>query len=122
MPWSWINSAPAGEVVIDPPTSVTASGDVRLYDGSNYGKSSILAVGKFPSGGLKARTLIKFNLSGISSSAAVLRATLNLSYYEAVNFGNGNWINRWVETRQVKKNWNALQATKDKRVTSPDTS
>jgi len=122
VPWSWLNAAPAGEIVIDPSTSAAASDDVRLYDGSNYGTSTILAVGKFPSGGFKARTLIKFNLSGIPSGATVLRSTMNLSYYEAVNFGGGTWVDRWIEARQVKKNWNELQATKDKRVTSPDTS
>jgi len=123
VPWSWINSAPAGDLIIDPTAPVTNSDDVRLYDTANYGSNTILAAGKHPSGGtLKARTLIKFNLSGIPSSATVLRATMNLSYYEAVNFGNGMWVDRWVEAYQVKKNWNEAQATKDKRVTSPDTS
>lgn len=62
VPWSWVNSAPAGDIIIDPTASVTNSDDVRLYDGNNYGTSTILAVGKFLSGGFKARTLIKFNL------------------------------------------------------------
>jgi hypothetical protein len=123
VPWNWINQSPVGDLIIDPTTPVTNSDDVRLYDGTNYVTSTILAVGKNPSGGtLKARTLLKFNLSGVPSNAIVLRATMNLSYYEAVNFGGGTWVDRWVEARQVKKNWNESQATKDKRVTSPDTS
>jgi hypothetical protein len=118
VPWNWVNSAPAGDSIIDPTTNAATNEDVRLYDTSNYGTSTILAVGKFPSGStLKARTLINFDLSGIPSNATVLRATMNLKYYEAVNYGGGTWVDRWVQAHQILVNWNEAQATKDNRLT-----
>lgn len=59
VPWNWIDSAPEGDLIIDPTTNAATSDDVRLHDTGNYGSSTILAVGKHPSGGtLKTRTLI----------------------------------------------------------------
>jgi RHS repeat-associated protein len=118
VPWNWIDAAPEGDLIIDPTTNAATGDDVRLYDTANYGTSTILAVGKFPSGGtLKARTLINFNLSGVPTNATVLRATMNLKYYEAVNYGGGTWVDRWMQAHQMLVNWNEAQATKDNRLT-----
>ncbi len=105
-------------MIIDPTTNAATSEDVRLYDAGNYGSDTKLAVGKFPNTSqYKARTLINFNLSGIPSTAIVLRATMNLKYYEAVNFGGGAWVDRWVQAHQMLVSWNEAQATKDNRLT-----
>jgi len=59
VPWNWIDSAPEGDLIIDP----TTNKDVRLYDAGNYGSDTKLAVGKFPNANsYKARTLVKFDL------------------------------------------------------------
>jgi hypothetical protein len=85
VPWNWVNSAPEGDLIIDPTTNAATSEDVRLYDGSNYGNETRLAVGKFPNtNNYKARTLIKFDLSGVEPDATILRATMNLKYYEKI--------------------------------------
>jgi hypothetical protein len=57
VPWQWINTVPAGDLIIDPITTVTNSDDTRLQDTGNYGSGTTLAVGK-PSGGNKRRTII----------------------------------------------------------------
>jgi RHS repeat-associated protein len=118
VPWSWIDFAPAGDLIIDPTTNAATSDDVRLYDAGNYGSDTKLAVGKFQNtGNLKARTLISFNLTGIPSNAIVLNAQMKLKYYEAVNFGVGSWVDRWVQAHQMLVSWNEAQATKDNRLT-----
>jgi RHS repeat-associated protein len=118
VPWSWIDSAPEGDLIIDPTTNAATNEDVRLYDTGNYGNDTKLAIGKFPSGGtLKARTLIKFDLSGIPANATLLRATMNLRYYDKVNFGSGTWVDRWIQAHQMLVSWNEAQATKDNRLT-----
>jgi len=118
VPWSWINSAPAGDLILDPTALPAVNDDVRLYDGSNYGSNTILAVGKFPNANnYKSRTLINFNLSGIPAGATILRATMTLQYYERVTFSGGTWIDRWVQAHQVLSSWNEAQANKDNRST-----
>jgi RHS repeat-associated protein len=118
VPWNWIVAAPEGDLIIDPTTNAAASEDVRLYDAGNYGSDTKLAVGKFQNtGNLKARTLISFNLTGIPSNAIVLNAQMKLKYYEAVNFGVGYWVDRWVQAHQMFVSWNEAQATKDNRLT-----
>jgi RHS repeat-associated protein len=118
MPWSWIASAPEGDLIIDPTTNVTTGEDVRLYDGTNYGNETRLAVGKFPNtNNYKARSLIKFDLSGVEANATILRATMNLKYYEKITFSGGTWVDRWVQAHQMLVSWSEAQATKDNRLT-----
>lgn len=118
VPWIWIDSAPEGVLIIDPTTNAATSEDVRLYDGSNYGDDPKLTVGKFPNASqYKTRTLITFNLSGIPSNATVLRVTMNLKYFEAVNYSGGTWVDRGVLAHQMLVSWRVSQATKDNRLT-----
>lgn len=100
--WSWIDTAPEGDLIIDPTTNAATSTDVRLYNDNNYGNDSRLTIGKFPNANnYKARTLVKFDLSGIASGATVLRSTMNLKYFEAVNYGGGTWVDRWVQAHEL---------------------
>jgi len=116
VPWSWIDSAPEGDLIIDPTTNAAMSEDVRLYDGGNYGSDTRLAVGKFQNtGNLKTRTLISFNLTGIPSDAIVLNAQMRLKYYEVI--GSGGWVDRWVQAHQMLDSWNEAQADSLKRLT-----
>ncbi len=119
VPYSWIKTAPEGEVVIDPTVSVAASEDVWLENTSNFdGHSAGLLIGK-ASCCSKKRTIIKFNLagSGIPSSATVLNAQMKLYYYTAVRVGTTAWVDRWVQAHQILVNWNQSQATRDNRLT-----
>jgi RHS repeat-associated protein len=117
VPWSWIDAAPEGDLIIDPTTNAATSVDVRLYDDNNYGNDTRLAIGKFPNASnYKTRTLIKFDLSGIASNATVLRATMNLKYFEAVNYGGGTWVDRWVQAHELLGlNFDEQWATRDDR-------
>lgn len=63
VPWSWINSAPAGDLIIDPTTTVTNSDDTYLQEATNFGTNISQVIGK-STGSYKKRTIIKFNISG----------------------------------------------------------
>ncbi|MGI0015117.1 MAG: hypothetical protein ACREBU_17015, partial [Nitrososphaera sp.] len=41
VPWSWIDSAPEGDLIIDPTTSVATSEDVWLENTSNFDQNSV---------------------------------------------------------------------------------
>jgi hypothetical protein len=118
VPWSWIDSAPTGDLVIDPTTSVGASDDVWLEDNATgLGSSTQVIIGKaanYP----KKRTLIKFNTSSVPTNATVLNAQMKLYYYTAVRVGTTAWVDRWVQAHQVLVNWNEAEATDDYRLTS----
>jgi len=76
---NWINSAPAGDLIIDP-TTITNSDDTYLQDATNFGSNTSLVIGK-STGSYKKRTLIKFNITGVPSNATVLNAQMKLRYY-----------------------------------------
>jgi len=118
VPWSWINSAPQGTLIIDPTTSVGASDDVWLEDNATgLGSSTQVIIGKAASYP-KKRTIIKFNTSGVPTNATVLNAQMKLYYYTAVRVGTTAWVDRWVQAHQVLVNWNEAEATDDYRLTS----
>jgi RHS repeat-associated protein len=120
VPWNWIDSAPEGDLIIDPTTSVATSEDVWLESTSNNdGNSAGLLIGKAADPYPKKRTIIKFNIagSGIPSSATVLNAQMKLYYYSAANGGSGSWVDRWVQAHQLLVNWAEAQATRDNRLT-----
>lgn len=120
VPWSWIDSAPVGDLIIDPTTSVATSEDVWLENTSNFdGHSAGLLIGKAADPYPKKRTIIKFNTagSGIPSSATVRNAQMKMYYYSASNGGSGSWVDRWVQAHQILVSWNETQATKDNRLT-----
>lgn len=79
VPWSWIDSAPEGDLIIDPTTTVTSSNDTYLQDATNHGSSAPLIIGK-SSGTDKKRTVIKFNLSGVPYNATVPNTQMELRY------------------------------------------
>ena len=121
VPWNWVNSAPEGDLIIDPTTTVGTSDDVWLEDTFNYDGHSVglligIAADPFP----KKRTIIKFDVAGygIPSGATVLNAQLKMCYYSAANGGSGTWVNRWVQAHQILVNWNETQATRVNRLTS----
>ena len=118
VPYNWIAGSPAGDLVIDPTTSVGASDDVWLEDNATgLGSSTQFLIGK-AAGYPKKRTLIKFNTSGIPTNATVLNAQMKLYYYTANNGGSGTWVDRWVQAHQVLVSWNEAEATDDYRLTS----
>jgi len=118
VPWNWINSAPAGDLIIDPTTSVGASDDVWLEDlATGLGGSTQFLIGKAASYP-KKRTIIKFNTSSVPTNATVLNAQMKLYYYTAVRVGTTTWVDRWIQTHQVLVNWNEAEATDDYRLTS----
>jgi hypothetical protein len=86
---------------------------VRLQDSGNYGSGVTLTVGQFTGSGIR-RTLIKFNIGSIvPGNATVLNALLKLHYYEAAN-NNDPWVDRFVQAHQLLKNWNEMQADRDR--------
>jgi len=118
VPWTWINSSPAGALIIDPTTNAATNEDVRLYDAGNYGTDTKLAVGKFPNtGNLKSRSVINFSLSGIPSNATVLNAQMKLKYYEKYNNTTGTWVDRWIQAHQLLLGWDEAQADSLERST-----
>jgi hypothetical protein len=124
VPWRWVNSAPAGDLIIDPPVTVATSEDTWLESSGNNGGTTILLVGKarlpmtnFP----KKRTIIKFNVAGASipPSATVLNSQLKMRYYGAVQPTGGTdpWKDRWVQAHQLLRNWRELEADSLERLT-----
>jgi len=113
VPWNWINSVPAGDLIIDPTTSITDNRDVRLMDGGFYGTGASLSIGK-NAGVNKSRSLVSFNVSSILASATVLNAQMKLYYYSAVG---STWGDRWVQAHQLYASWAETQANRDNRRT-----
>ena len=123
VPLSWLDAQPAGDVVIDPTTSVSANDDVWLEDTGNKNSHQLIIVGKsrtpttdYP----KKRTVIEFDVSSISSSANVINSQMKLYYYAAVRPTGSTdpWIDRWIQAHQLLVDWDEAQATKVKRLTS----
>ncbi len=121
VPWSWINTAPQGTLIIDPSVSPVASEDVWLENAGNNGASTILLVGKardpwtnYP----KKRTIIKFNTSSVPPTATVVNAQLKLRYYAAVRPTGSTdpWVDRWVQAHQLLRHWKELEADSLKRL------
>jgi len=110
---SWISSALAGDLIIDPTTTVTNSSDVRLMDGGFYGSGGSLSIAK-NTGVSKSRSLVSFNVSTIPASATVLNAQMKLYYYSGVG---STWGDRWVQAHQVYESWAKSQANRDNRRT-----
>jgi len=117
VPYTWLEAAPKGTLVIDPTTTASASDDVWLEGTLNNGSSTQFLIGK-AAGFAKKRTLIKFTTSGVTPSATVLNAQMKLYYYTANGGSGGSWVDRWVQAHQVLVNWNEAQATRDNRLTS----
>jgi len=113
VPWSWINSSPQGDLIIDPTTTAIGNDDVYLQDATQYGSNTSLVIGK-STGTNKKRTIIKFDVSSISSNATVINAQMKLRYYGVTG---SPWVDRWVQAHQLLVNWNELQATRDVRLT-----
>lgn len=92
----------------------TAGQDARLYKAqadTNYGTSAI-AVGKSSATTYIYRSLIKFDLSSIPSTATVSSATMSLYYYSGTDGGGSNTIKiyrqlkDWVESQCT---WNSYK-------------
>jgi len=113
VPWSWINTAPLGDLIIDPTTTVTNSSDVRLMDGGFYGSGASLSIAK-NTGVNKSRSIISFNVSTIPAGTTVLNAQMKLYYYSAVG---STWGDRWVQAHQLYVSWAEAQANRDNRRT-----
>ena len=113
VPWNWMNGAPAGELIIDPTTTITNSSDVRLMDGGFYGSGASLSIGK-NTGVNKSRSLVSFNVSTIPPGATVLNAQMKLYYYSGVG---STWGDRWVQAHQLYVSWAEAQANRDNRRT-----
>ncbi len=112
VPWSWVNAASKGNLIIDPTVVVAQPADVYLQDTFNHGASTSLIIGK-TAGVSKKRTLLQFNLATVPTNATVLNARLQLSAYA----GNGStWVDRWVQVHQMLVEWDEGIATKDLRL------
>jgi hypothetical protein len=113
VPWSWIDTAPAGDLIIDPTTPVTSNTDVRIMDGGLYGTGGSLSIGK-NTGVSKSRALVQFDVSGSATNAVVLNAQMKLYYYSAVG---STWGDRCVQAHQLYVSWSETQANYDNRRT-----
>jgi hypothetical protein len=94
-PWSWIDSAPAGTLIIDPSVSAAVNADVWLEALWNHdGHEAGLLIGKAAACCPKKRTLVKFDIAGagIPGSATILNAQMKLYYYGKSNGGSGAWV------------------------------
>ncbi|MGH7495435.1 MAG: DNRLRE domain-containing protein [bacterium] len=118
VPWSWVNTAPAGDLIIDPTAYVDYASDTRLQNATKYGSDLELIVGK-KAGVVKKRTIIKFDLqySGIPANATILNSQLQLYYVDAQRTGSDAWVDRWVWAHQLLNDWNEAQADSLRRLT-----
>ena len=77
MPWSWFETAPIGDLIIDPTVNAATSADVRLYDDNNYGNDTPQggAIGKFPNANnYKTRTLLPGLPGALAGQASLIWA------------------------------------------------
>jgi len=100
----------------DPTIAVSAIANTWLESTGINGGSTFFIIGK-AYGYPKKRTLIKFDIASVPSSATVLNGQMKLYYYTANSGTGGSWVDRWVQAHQVLVNWNEAQATKDNRLT-----
>ncbi len=109
-----------GDIIIDPSidTQVGASEDVWLENSSNKNWYSMFLVGKdrnYP----KKRSLVKFDVSSIPTSAQILAAELNIYYYKRGGKSTVYpWIDRPVRAYRMTRDWNESQATSIKATSS----
>lgn len=123
VPWTWVNAAPNGPLIIDPTITIDnnlddVTRDTRLQNATKWGSDATLMVGK-KSDSVKKRSVLKFDFaySGIPGNATILNSQLELYYYDAQRAGGSAWVDRWVQAHQVLNNWNELQADSLKRLT-----
>lgn len=92
-------------------TTLTASADTRLQalqPTSAYGLETYLQVGEYNAGvGYVVRTLIKFDLSSIPTSATIVSATLRM-YDSGANYSDNT---RTMYANRSKRAWVESQAT-----------
>jgi len=105
VPLSWLKGLPAGTVIIDPTVSLYPTHDAYLRSGtpgSNYGSSSEVQVGNGSPGRL--RSLFKFDLSAIPSTARLVSSEFKLYYFSWL--GNYPPTLRVLTCHQMLKDWN----------------
>ncbi len=117
VPWRWVRAAAPGPLLIDPTIYNDYANDTRLQSATNVGSETTLMVGK-KSGQVKKRTIIKFDLqySSIPSNATVLKAQMQLYYFNATVAGGSAWVDRWVQAHELLKPWHELQADSSERL------
>ncbi|MEU0316764.1 DNRLRE domain-containing protein [Nocardioides sp. NPDC006273] len=111
----WLTSPEReGEIRIDPTITITpnasASQDAMVIStapDTNYNTSWKLSVG-VGSGGLKARSLIKFPLTEIPANTPITSATMEL-YFDQAHETNGNAVD--VQVRRALSDWTESTAT-----------
>lgn len=111
----WLTSAEReGEIRIDPTITITpnasASQDAMVISttpDTNYNTTWKLSVG-VGSGGLKARSLIKFPLTEIPANTAITSATMEL-YFDQAHETNSNAVD--VQVRRALSPWTESTAT-----------
>ena len=110
VPVMWIYRQKEGTIILDPTVSVTkdAISDTWIAKGApnnNYGTHTLLNTGANTSS--KVRSLLKFSLSSIPSTATVLSSKIKL-YYDGHYPSNSTST---LKCYQLKKNWNELETT-----------
>lgn len=114
IPYSWLNRLPTGNIVIDPTflLNAEATDDTWLENSSVKGSQTLLIVGKH-AGYPKKRTVVKFDISSLPSSATVQSANLNLYYYgkHRPSGSSESFVNRTVQAHVVLKSWSQSSAT-----------
>jgi hypothetical protein len=102
---------PSGAVIFDPTIRVAtvAVDDVWLENTSNKNSYTMLLVAKDGSYS-KKRSLLKFNITSIPTSADILTASLNVLYYTRSG-PSGSWVDRPLRVYRMTRNWLQAQAT-----------
>jgi RHS repeat-associated protein len=110
VPWNWINTAPQGNLIIDPPVTVTTVPN-DAYIGSspataNYGSNTQMWIGNHYPG--ICRALVQFDLTtSIPANAKVLSAQMKL-YFASTSSGP---VSRTIRCHQVLRSWSESTCT-----------
>ncbi len=107
------NKSLTGFTIYESPEDGTTINDtyIREDSGSNYGTETTLRLGKIVSG-LEYRSLIKFNVSSISSENTIV--TSNLQVYVESSSGDAN---RTINAYRLISDWQEIQANWSHRTT-----
>lgn len=116
MPYNWLQTSPAGELVIDPTVTVTTvPHDAYITSGyptTNNNNAALWIGNHYP--GI-CRALVQFNLSSIPANAEVLSAQMKL-YFASTSSGP---VSRTIQCHQVLRSWSESTCTWNSPWTTP---
>ncbi len=118
IPYAWLETAQAGDIIIDPTVATGATQDVHIENTSNQdGHIDGLKIGALNLD-LAKRILIKFDLlgAGIPANANVVSARLKLKYHESFT-NSATWVDRDVGAHQMLVDWKPAETDLIERLT-----